>query len=118
MGFETSVAPRLFEAVRQHPARRNGLPPPLAWRRDAFHLLWHLQASSLQGAVGGLLGLALFRTALTTGALVSHWGALVAIGLNGLVALIVTVKMTRSTMRLGSCELLHDPSRTISRVEP
>jgi hypothetical protein len=43
-GCELTVGPQLFERVRRLPARARRLRPPLAWRADAFAVLWRLQA--------------------------------------------------------------------------
>ncbi len=41
---EAFLVPPLMERVRQAPARRKGLAPPLSWRVDAFEIVWRGQA--------------------------------------------------------------------------
>jgi len=43
MALETTLAPGILEYLRQTPALRLGLPPPLSWRSDTFHVFWFLQ---------------------------------------------------------------------------
>jgi hypothetical protein len=46
-GLEAVLAPRIMEMMRQLPARRQGHPPPLNWRVDAFYVVWFVQATIL-----------------------------------------------------------------------
>jgi hypothetical protein len=110
LGFEAAVAPRLFESMRQLPARRRGLPPPLAWRTDTFYVLWSLQATILQAVFGTVLGLTLFRTALTPPSLPNHWASLVGIGLTEVVALCLALCGMRKVFCLGTGKLGQGPA--------
>lgn len=44
---EAILVPPLMERTRQVPARRQGLAPPVNWRRDGFHVAWVAQSFGL-----------------------------------------------------------------------
>jgi hypothetical protein len=111
LGVEAVGVPRLLESMRQRPARRSGLPPPLAWRTDTFYVLWFLQAASLQVIFGIALGMALRRSAFTALPSLSCWTGLIGIALTGLVAFRLVLGMMWSTFRLGTGKLVQGPTR-------
>jgi len=42
-GVEIFAGPRMMEFLRQWPAKRAHLPPPLSWRKDSLYALWITQ---------------------------------------------------------------------------
>jgi hypothetical protein len=102
LGLEAVAAPRLFESLRQLPARRRGLPPPLAWRADAFHVVWYVQASGALLLVDAGLFVLLRRMAILETASVIRWSAIAGLGLAAAVALGLVLGLARSTLRLGT----------------
>jgi hypothetical protein len=104
-GLEAAAFPAVMEWLRQFPARRQGLPPPLAWRIDVFYLVWFAQASALFWYFEWHLLRYLAAMVRTEAVPAEHWAMVVALGLPAIAVSGIVVLSARSTLRLGTGRL-------------
>lgn len=102
LGFEAIAAPRVMEHIRQLPARLKQLPPPLAWRADAFHVFWLVQATILLVCVCVRGGAHLAHIALSDAAPGGQRAIAGALGVLLIASVGLVVAVARSTVKLGT----------------
>lgn len=73
LALEATAGPVLMEEFRRLPAQEHHLPPPVAWRAEAWNYAWFLQASGLSAWIWGRWCTQLAARALEGGLSTGDW---------------------------------------------
>jgi hypothetical protein len=102
LSLELVVVPRLLELLRQLPARWRGFSPPLAWRIDAFYVLWCAQSMVALLLVEAVVFRTLAQRLIEPVSCRWAESSLAVVAFIGVIAIGLAVSQVRPVVRLGT----------------